>query len=164
MSCCRILGIQFLEYCYLAQELAPRTYWASLEGANVLVVGYQYSEGDIVTDPSLPITGVESKINFAQVSYQRTLSLFGRTTNLQFNLPYTRGSTEGFVDGEFLSRNISTMADARLRLSINLRAAPTMVLPFKKRHAIRASLSTGIITESGGDFENFSLNYAYVWR
>ena len=264
----------------------------------MVVVGYQYSKGDIVTDASLPITGVESKTHFAQVSYQRTLSLFGRSTNLQFNLPYTRGATEGFVKGEFRSRHISAMADARVRLSVNLRGAPTMdldafhalrakprtivgaslliqpptggyeadklinagtnrwaakpalgviwpvhpnwlfefelgawfysdndnfqqrtrqqdpilstefhlvkrirpglwasldlnyyvgghtsvdiveqsdsqrnsrigatvVLPFKKRHAIRASLSTGIITDSGGDFENFSLNYAYIWR
>ena len=282
----------------VAQELAPRAYWPAPDGTNVLVVGYQYSVGDVVTDPSLPIAGVESKTNFAQVTYQRTVSLFGRTTNMQFNLPYSRGLTEGFVDGEFRNRRISAIADARVRLSINLRGAPTMdaggfqalrakprtivgaslmiqaptggyepdklinagtnrwavkpalgviwpvrpnwllefelgawlysdndnfqqrtrqqdpilstefhlvkrirpgfwasldlnyyvggrttvdnveqfdlqrnsrigatvVFPFKKRHAIRASLSTGIITESGGDFESFSLNYAYAWR
>ena len=282
----------------VAQELAPRAYWPAPDGTNVLVVGYQYSVGDVVTDPSLPIAGVESKTNFAQVTYQRTVNLFGRTTNMQFNLPYSRGLTEGFVDGEFRNRRISAIADARVRLSINLRGAPTMdadgfqalrakprtivgaslmiqaptggyepdklinagtnrwavkpalgviwpvrpnwllefelgawfysdndnfqqrtrqqdpilstefhlvkrirpgfwasldlnyyvggrttvdnveqfdlqrnsrigatvVFPFKKRHAIRASLSTGIITESGGDFENFSLNYAYAWR
>ena len=264
----------------------------------MLVVGYQYSVGNIVTDPSLLITGVESRMNFAQVSYQRTLSLFGRTTNLQFNLPYTRGSTEGFVDGEFLSRHISAMADARIRLSVNLRGAATMdsagfqalrakpraivgaslliqpptggyepdklinagtnrwavkpalgviwpvrptwllefelgawfysdndnfqqrtrqqdpllssefhlvkrirpgfwasldlnyyvggrttvdqfeqsdlqrnsrvgatvVFPFKGQHLIRIAISTGIVTESGGDFESFSLNYAYLWQ
>jgi hypothetical protein len=291
-------AISFWSVAALAQELAPRAYWPAPTGTNVLVLGYQYSAGDIVTDPSLPISGVESNINFAQVSYQRTLSLFGRTTNMQFNLPYTRGSTEGFVEGEFRSRHISELADARVRLSINLRGAPamdaegfqalrarpqtiigasvlvqlptggydpdklinagsnrwavkpalgviwpvrpnwllefelgawfygdngnfqrrtrqqdpmlssefhlvkrfrpgywasldlnyyvggrttvdqlkqadlqrnsriggTVVFPFKNRHAIRASFSRGIITESGGDFENYSLNYAYVWR
>jgi len=264
----------------------------------VLVIGYQYSEGDIATDPSLPITDVESRMNFAQASYQRTVSLFGRTTNMQFNLPYSHGLTEGFVKDEFRSRQVSAMADARVRLSINLRGAPTMdadefqalrakprtivgaslmiqaptggynpdklinagtnrwavkpalgviwpvrpswllefelgawfytdndnfqqqnrqqdpmlstefhlvkrlrpgfwvsldlnyyvggrttidnveqsdlqrnsrigatvVIPFKERHAIRASLSTGIITEFGGDFESFSLSYGYAWR
>ena len=293
-----LAAISFWSIATLAQELAPRAYWPAPAGTNVLVLGYQYSAGDIVTDPSLPIAGVESNINFAQVSYQRTLSLFGRTTNMQFNLPYTRGSTEGFVEGEFRSRHISAMADARVRLSVNLRGAPamdadgfqalrtnpqtiigasvlvqlptgdydpdrlinagtnrwavkpalgviwpvhptwllefelgawfygdndnfqqrtrhqdpmlssefhlvkrfgpgfwasldlnyyvggrtavdqveqadlqrnsriggTVVFPFKKRHAIRASFSTGIITESGGDFENYSLNYAYAWR
>jgi len=290
-------AISFWSVAGFAQELAPRAYWPTPTGTNVLVVGYQYTGGDIITDPSLQISGVESDINFAQVSYQRTLSLFRRTTNLQFNLPYTRSSTEGFVEGEFHSRHISAMADARVRLSINLRGAPamdmdgfqalrakprtivgasllvqaptgdyepdklinagtnrwavkpalgviwpvrpnwllefelgawiygdnnnfqqrtrqqdpmlssefhlvkrirpgfwasldlnyyvggrtivdnveqsdfqrnsrigaTVVLPFKKRHAVRASLSTGILTESGGDFESFSLNYAYAW-
>lgn len=281
-----------------AQELAPRAYWPAPKGTNVLVLGYQYSGGDIVADPSLPITGVDSNINFAQVSYQRTLSLFGRTTNMQLNLPYTWGSAEGFAEGEFRSRHISAIADARVRLSVNLLGAPTMdatgfqalrakprtiigasvlvqaptggyqpdklinagtnrwavkpalgviwpvrptwlvefelgawffgdndnflgttrqqdpilssefhlvkrirpgfwasldvnyyvggrttvdqiergdlqrnsriggtmVFPFKGRQAIRVGYSTGIVTESGGDFESFSLNYLYVWR
>ena len=119
-------AISFWSNATVAQELAPRAYWPAPEGTNVVVVGYQYSEGDIVTDPSLPITGVDSKMHYAQVSYQRTVSLFGRSTNLQFNLPYTQGLTEGFVEGEFRSRHISTMADARVRLSVNLRGAPTM--------------------------------------
>ena len=71
----------------LAQELAPRAYWPAPKGTNVLVVGYQYSGGDVLTDPTLPITGVDSKINFAQLSYHRTLSLFARTANIQLNLP-----------------------------------------------------------------------------
>jgi len=291
-------AISFWSVAGFAQELAPRAYWPTPTGTNVLVVGYQYTGGDIITDPSLQISGVESDINFAQVSYQRTLSLFGRTTNMQFNLPYTRSSTEGFVEGEFRSRDISAMADARVRLSVNLRGAATMdaagfqalrakprtivgasllvqaptggyepdklinagtnrwavkpalgviwpvrpnwllefelgawffadndeflgatrqqdpilssefhlvkrirpgfwasldlnyyvggrttvdqieqsdlqrnsrigatvVFPFKGRHLIRIAISTGIVTESGGDFESFSLNYAYVWR
>jgi hypothetical protein len=293
-----LLAIGLWSSAAFAQELAPRAYWPAPEGTNVLVVGYQNSTGDIVTDPSLPIEGVESDIDFGQVSYQRTLSLFGRTTNLQLNLPYTRGLTEGFVEGEFRRRRISAMADARVRVSVNLRGAPamdaagfqalrakprtivgasllvqaptggyesdklinagtnrwavkpaigviyplrptwllefelgawffgdndnfqqqtrqqdpilsgefhlvkriqpgfwasldlnyyaggrttvdgvkrddrqqnsriggTMVFPFKKRHAIRVAYSTGMSTESGGDFENFSLNYLFVWR
>jgi len=139
-------AFSFWSYAALAQELAPRAYWPAPEGTNVLVLSYQYSGGDIVTDPALPIAGVESDINFAQVSYQRTLSLFGRTTNLQFNLPYTRSSTEGFVEGEFRSRDISAMADARVRLSVNLRGAPTMdaagfqALRAKPRTIVGASL------------------------
>jgi len=39
----------------------------------------------------------------------------------------------------------------------------TMVIPFKRRHAIRLAYSTGILTESGGDFEKFSLNYIRTW-
>ena len=92
----------------------------------MFVVGYQYSGGDVVTDPSLPITGVDSEIDYAQVTYQHTASVLGRTANLQVNLPYTRGSSEGFAEGEFRSRHISAIADARFRGSVNLRGAPTM--------------------------------------
>jgi len=291
-------AIGFWSTAALAQELAPRAYWPAPKGADVLVLGYQYSRGDIVTDPSLPITSTDSRINFAQLTYQHTSSLFGRTVNIQFNLPYTRGSTEGFAEGEFRSRHISAMADARARLSINLRGAPamdeagfqalrakprtivgasvmvqaptgayeadklinagtnrwavkpalgviwpvrptwlvefefgawffgdndnflgttrqqdpilssefhlvkrfrpgfwaaldvnyyvggrttvdhaeradlqrnsrigaTVVFPIKGRQAIRFGFSTGLVTESGGDFESFSLNYLYAWR
>jgi hypothetical protein len=35
--------------------------------------------------------------------------------------------------------------------------------PFRRHHALRASFSTGVVTESGGDYEVFSLGYLYVW-
>lgn len=98
----------------MAQELAPRAYWPAPKGTNLIVLGYQYSGGDIVTDPTLPIDGVDSKINYAQFTYKRTLSLFGRSANIQFNVPYTNGTTEGLVAGEYRSRDISAMADARI--------------------------------------------------
>jgi len=110
----------------LAQELAPRSYWPAPKGTNLLVFGYQYSTGDVVTDPTLPIEGVDSKTHFAQLTYQRTLGLFGRSANIQFNLPYVNGTTEGVVEGEYRQRDISAMSDARILLSINLKGAPSM--------------------------------------
>lgn len=109
-----------------AQELTPRAYWPVPKDTNALVISYQRSSGDIVTDPSLPLTGVDSKIDYLQVSYQRTLSLFGRTANVQFNLPVSDGHTEGFVNGEFRTRDTHGLADARVRMSINLKGAPSM--------------------------------------
>jgi hypothetical protein len=109
-----------------SQELVPRAYWPAPRGTNLLVLGYQYSTGDVVTDPALPIEGADSTVNYAQVSYQRTVDLFGRTANLQFNLPYARGTAEGLVEGEFQRRDVSAFADARFLLSINLLGAPSM--------------------------------------
>jgi hypothetical protein len=109
-----------------AQELSPRAYWPMPNGSNVIVVGYQHTGGDIVTDPSLPITGVDSSIDFLQVAYQRGFGLFGRSANFQISLPYSRGETEGIVDGMFLRRETSGFTDSRVRLSINLRGAPSM--------------------------------------
>lgn len=110
----------------LAQELVPRAYWPAPEGTNVLSVSYQNSSGDIVTDPSLPLAGVDSNIHVAMLGYQRTLGLFGRTTNLQLSLPYSWAHTEGTYLGQPASRDVTGPADARLRLSVNLRGAPSM--------------------------------------
>lgn len=109
-----------------AQELVPRAYWPAPDGTNLLVVGYQYTTGDVVTDPTLPITGVDSTGHMASLGYQRTFSLLGRTANFQFSQPYVDTSTSGFVEGDFRRRDISTFADARFQLAINLKGAPSM--------------------------------------
>jgi hypothetical protein len=109
-----------------AQELAPRAYWPAPVGTNVAVLAYQRNTGDIVIDPSLPITGVESEIDYLQVGYQRYFSLFGRTASAQVSLPYADGFTEGFVEGEFRQRTTTGLTDARVRVAINLRGAPAM--------------------------------------
>jgi len=138
------------------QELVPRAYWPAPKGTNFLVLGYQYSSGDIVTDASLPVTGVDSSINFAQLTYQRTLSLFDRTANIQFNLPYTWGTTEGVAEGEYRSRDISAMSDVRILLSVNLLGAPSMdvagfrALRAKPRTIIGASV---LVQSPTGDYE-----------
>jgi hypothetical protein len=109
-----------------AQELAPRAYWPAPVGTNVVAIAYQRNSGDIVMDPSLPITGVESEIDYLQASYQRFFSLLGRTTTVQFNLPWADGSTAGIVDDEFRQRNTTGLTDARVRMAINLKGAPAM--------------------------------------
>lgn len=109
-----------------AQELMPRAYWPAPKGTNLLVVGYQHSSGDVITDQTLPVDGVDSRLHFAQITYQRTFSLFDRSANIQFNLPYSWGVTEGEFEGEFVDRELSAFSDARVLLSVNLLGAPSM--------------------------------------
>ena len=109
-----------------AQELTPRAYWPMPGGTNVLVLGYQQNTGDIVIDSSLPITGVESEIDYVQLTYQRAFGLFGRAASAQFSMPYADGLTEGIVEGTFRSRKTTGLTDIRARLAINLKGAPAM--------------------------------------
>jgi hypothetical protein len=109
-----------------SQELTPRAYWPAPAGTNVFVAGYQRNDGDILIDPSLPITGVESEIQYLQIPYQRFFALLDRTAAVQFSLPYADGLTEGTVEGEFRRRETVGLTDARMRLTINLAGAPTM--------------------------------------
>lgn len=151
-----LLPIMFWSTAVAAQELTPRAYWPAPKGTNAVIVGYQFSSGDVVTDPSLPVTGVDSKISLAQLVVLHTFNLGGRTANVQFILPYSWGTTEGVVEGEFLSRYVSGAADARALVSVNLLGAPTMdvagfqALRAKPRSIIGASLMVQLPT---GNYE-----------
>jgi hypothetical protein len=110
----------------VAQELSPRAYWPAPRGTGVAIIGYSYSGGDVVTDPSLPILGVESRINTVLVGYLQTLSLLRRTMNVIVEVPYVWGSTVGEVEGEAARRDLSGLGDIGITLSVNLVGAPSM--------------------------------------
>ncbi len=59
LLCIALLPVSFWSSPAGAQELTPRAYWPAPEGTKVVVLGYQFSSGDVVTDPSLPIRGVD---------------------------------------------------------------------------------------------------------
>ena len=109
-----------------AQDLTPRTYWPAPKGTRLLIVGYAHQAGDVVTDPSIPLTGVDSRIDSAVLAYQQTIDLFGRTGNVQLELPYVDGTTTGMVSDEPGRRDVRGLGDFAATLTINLLGAPTM--------------------------------------
>jgi hypothetical protein len=113
-----------------AQELSPRAYWPAPKGTMVAFLGYQHSFGDVLTDPSLPLTGLDSRIHAVVLGYLQTFSLFNRTTSLIIELPYTWVTTNGIIEsssgGTPSRRDISGIADIGITFSINLLGAPTM--------------------------------------
>ncbi len=110
----------------LAQDLTPRTYWPAPEGTKLLVVAYAHQTGDVVTDPSIPISGVDSRIDSAVLAYQQTIDLFGRTGNIQVEVPYVDGTTTGMVSDETGRRDIAGIGDIAATLTINLLGAPSL--------------------------------------
>ena len=91
----------------LAQEMTPRAYWPSPKGTRVVTLGYSHVSGDTVPDPSLPVTGVDSKIDTLNLGYLQTTSLWGRTANIVVSVPYSDGETFGDVNfGEKLNKNL----------------------------------------------------------
>lgn len=111
-------------FCF-AQEITPRAYWPAPNGTNLLVLVYGHQAGDVITDQSLPIDGAESRSNSFIFAYQKTLSLFGRTTNLQVELPFASGSSRANLMGVPARRDVSGMGDVAATLSINLLGAPS---------------------------------------
>ena len=131
LSCRRRLGALafaagLCSRCLLAQEMAPRAYWPTPVGTDVLVVGYQHNTGDILVDPSLPVSGVDSDIEYYQLSYQRSLNLAGRSASIQLSQPYADGITQGVVEGAHRQRVTAGIGDTRIRLAVNLKGAPAM--------------------------------------
>ena len=80
-----------------AQELEPRAYSASPIGTNFLVVGIGRSSGDVVFDPTVPITDVHADINAATLGVGRTFNLGGHLVLATVALPYVWGEITGKV-------------------------------------------------------------------
>ena len=110
----------------MGQELSPRFYWPAPKGTMIGVFGYSYSWGDVLTDPSLPIAGLDSRIHAGFAAYLQTLNVFGRTANFLIEIPYIVGHSEGEVYGESRTRDVSGIADIGITLSANLIGAPSL--------------------------------------
>ena len=109
-----------------AQDMSPRTYWPAPTGTRVTVVGYSYARGDVLFDPSIPLYGVDSKLNDGVLGYLQTFNIRGRTANALFELPYSKGTTVGSVGATPASGNFSGLADIGATLSMNIFGAPAM--------------------------------------
>ena len=81
----------------MAQELDPRAYTPVPTGGNVLISAYTYQTGDVLLDPSVPITDLSAKLSIATLGYARTFSFLGRYANASFGLPAAHLYAEGNV-------------------------------------------------------------------
>ena len=111
-----------------AQELEPRTYKNQPIGLNFLLATYQYSWGDVISDPSLPIKNADAKVNAVALGYSRVLDFWGESGTLAVALPYAWVSANGLVEGQAESVQRSGFGDIGLRLSVNLLGAPALSL------------------------------------
>ena len=122
-AACGVLAVpRFLP----AQDLEPRAYSASPVGANFVVAVLSRSAGDVVTDPTLPLTDVSARIGSFALGYGRTFDLFGRQALATVALPYAWGKAEGNVGEDRRSITRSGLADMRTKLSVNLYGNPAM--------------------------------------
>ena len=107
----------------------PRSYANVPVGLNFLLAGYGYSWGDVVLDPSVPITNASAKVNTGILGYIRSLDFWGESGTLALVLPYASVSARGDVEGQAASIVRSGYGDLALRMSVNLVGAPALSLP-----------------------------------
>jgi hypothetical protein len=104
-----------------AQELDPRAYARVPVDSTFLIVGLAISHGDVLTDPTLPITDVKADVEMPSIGIARTFSLFGRTAQAFAALPYGWGHVSGTVGENTGSVDRDGFGDTRLRLSVLVR-------------------------------------------
>jgi len=85
-----------------------------------------HSEGGVLTDPSLPVTDIEAKIDALGVGYGRTFSMFGRSANLGLAMPYIFLDASGNIGENRASISREGIGDSKLRLAVNLIGGPAM--------------------------------------
>lgn len=111
-----------------SQALEPRAYTNIPVGLNFLIAGYIYSEGSILSDPSVSLENASIEVHGPVLAYAMGLDLLGRSGKFDMILPYGCASGSAEFEGQPRSRDICGMADPGFRLSMNLAGAPALSL------------------------------------
>ena len=111
-----------------AQDLEPRLYANTPVGLNFLIAGYSYSQGNVLADPSVPLTNGEVTVHSAVLAYARSLDLWGLSGKVDAVLPYACASGSAMFAGMPGTRDVCGLADPRVRLSVNFYGAPALTL------------------------------------
>jgi hypothetical protein len=109
-----------------AQELEPRAYSAAPAGTNFLVANYSRLDGQVLTDPSLPVTDIHAVINAFALGYVRVIDLGGRSASLGLVAPFASGNVSGKVFDAPNQVYRAGLGDMRFRFAIDLLGGPAL--------------------------------------
>ena len=127
----KILGVLFILLKLSpanAQDLEPRAYTNIPVGLNFLVAGYAYSAGGVLFDPAVPLDNANIKIHGTVLAYARSIKVGRMSGKVDMILPYAWLSGTADFQGEQVSREVSGLGDARVRMSVNFTGAPALPL------------------------------------
>jgi hypothetical protein len=109
-----------------AQDLAPRAYLPLPVSSNAVILTYGFSDGELLFDPTLPITDATGTIHAPVVTLYHAFDFLGRSANITGSLPFAVGDFEGLVSGQQRAAHRAGMADIMVRLAVNLAGAPAL--------------------------------------
>lgn len=142
-----------------AQDLEPRAYSALPVGLNFVILAFSRSTGGVVTDPSLPVSNVDARINGFALGYGRTFGVLGRQALVTAALPYAWGSIEGDVGEQRRRITRSGLGDMKAKVSVNLLGNPA-VSPeeFARAHRDRLLLAVSLaVSAPTGQYDETKL-------
>jgi hypothetical protein len=159
-TCLLAISLLFILDKSQAQDLDPRAYARIPVNVTVIVAGFSYSDGGIVTDATLPVEDLNAKIGAPSLAVVRSFGLLRRTAQVSVALPYAWGEATAIVAGEPKSTTRSGLSDMRLRFSWLLIGAPAATIGeiAKAPRKTILGFSLGITAPTGQYFPDKLIN------
>lgn len=110
------------------QDLEPRAYSNIPRGLNFVIAGYNYSRGGMIFDPAIPLQNADIQIHGALLAWARSIKVGPMSGKFDVIIPYGWLSGSAEYDGETVTREVSGIADPRIRMSVNFIGAPSLPL------------------------------------
>jgi len=116
-----LMGVGLLQ----AQDLAPRAYVITPVRSNAVTLTWAFYDGGLNFSGNIPLVATGT-YNVPILSYYHSLSIFGRSANMNASLPYGVGTFRAAALGRQKSAYRSGLLDLGIRLSVNLVGGPAM--------------------------------------
>ncbi|MDW8853036.1 transporter [Flavobacterium sp. MMLR14_040] len=144
----RLAVLSFLViFSAFGQDLEPRVYANVPKNLNVVAVGYAYMDGNVLTEPSLPITDFTIQSHSLAANYIRTFGISNRLARVQVSLPYTfMDGSQTRTNGDILTGSRTGFADMKIRLGINLLGSPALDKKEFKYYEQKTILGVSLVT------------------
>lgn len=140
LNVCRVYG----------QELEPRSYAALPTNLNALAIVAGISNGNVLTEPSLPINNLDVTLYSGGLGYVRTFGLGGKLARISASLPFATINGSAQLNGRDTSASRFGFGDARIRFGINLIGSPAIdkkrFASYTQKTVVGISLVTSIPT------------------
>lgn len=156
-----------------AQDLEPRR-WSHLPtGMNVIGASTVWTDGEIFSDPVARLQDATFERYTLSSSYVRTFAWLGKSSRIDFALPYVAGRWEGLLDGDYVSTRRRGFSDPLVRFSMNLYGAPPLkgmqYVRYRGSHAVTTTVGAAVaVTLPFGEYYGDKLinlgNNRYVVR
>ena len=128
-----------------AQEIEPRAYSATPLGVTFAGLSVLHSRGDVVLEPTSPLTDVNAKVYIGALALGGTFSLFGHIASAGVGVPYAWAKVSGRIDEDARSVERAGLADTRVRFAVNLLGGRAMALPEFVRRKPSTTLGTSLV-------------------
>jgi hypothetical protein len=115
---------------------------------NIIGMATAWTDGDIFLDPVLRLEDATFEMYTAVSSYVRTYDWFGKSSRIDFRLPYSYGRWEGLLDGDYVSTRRHGFSDPSIRVSMNLYGAPPLkgikYVQYRASHPVTTTVGAAI--------------------